>query len=986
MNRTTRPTAARARRDGRATRRRGVVSVVAMMFLILFGSLAAAMAIMSRSNILTAATHQHVTRALGAAETGLSIAESRLQEAAGRFVIEKSDVDAGFGLRLWTGGFASGDGIVNVLPPTSYVDPGDTPSGLAEAIAQIHKLDKNTVEVAGITEPTIGPAPTGTDETVYETDNWLRTPAVALTQQGSGGATNAAFQIDYAPLASGNEVRIIVTGYDFDYSADGYPVTRRIVQDFKFVKRVDAAVVSPSRIMIGKNVMVEGDLGAVYSDVQYEDGDPLVLKSDFWGLDSALDTKLTALFNALPTYDVDHDNRLRVGHPVERLGIPDGDGDGQPDGASADVTGDGYFDEFDLFISFFDKDKDGKVVLSGAMTSGTPADGLSPEFAASDGKSIDDDLAYLIDACAPDRNRNGVASFTDSNGNGRYDPGSEPLSDYELVSESSLPEDLKPYVTTAFGDSRVFKDQVLGFRDGVIDKRDQYAKVRGRLVFRVKESDWVAKQGAYMARLRGPIKPDEGQSAMRFQASEAELPAITADSFTGSQTALTGAADGDGKSFVEQVADNLGVSASEVAAWDPVTDNPTDPSKPRYFPLNPDANHDGMPDNWATAYFEKMPFNSPSFADYYYRPVYENMTFRNIQIPAGNNGLFRNCAFIGVTYARTSKENAHSNWSLYGKMKLDSSGGRPTLDPPRFIYGDGAGETSFPTMLDSSDRPVLMATTPMDKADIPADQVASTVGYSTLPNPLIIDGKRCVNTKDFSNNIRFHDCLFVGSLVSDPPKTFTHIRNKLQFTGSTRFTETNPDHPDEEAMNPDPEDAKEIAKSSLMAPNYSVDIGCFNSPNTQDVRLRGAIVAGVLDVRGNAEINGALLLTFKPQLGVAPLADAIGAAAGNPALFNATIGYFGPADGDQESLDPATLPIVGGVKIVGWDLDGDGLADLGPDQTPTSEQFAAGAAAVPFHGYGHVNLRFDPNMTMPDGILLPLQVDVQRSTYAETSR
>src|SRR5690606_15932425 len=135
-------------------------------------------------------------------------------------------------------------------------------------------------------------------------------------------------------------------------------------------------------------------------------------------------------------------------------------------------------------------------------------------------------------------------------------------------------------------------------------------------------------------------------------------------------------------------------------------------------------------------------------------------------------------------------------------------------------------------------------------------------------------------------------------------------RNKLQFTGGTRFTQENPEHPNDPTLNPEPQDLPEIAKSSLMLPNYSVDIGQFNSPPEQNVQLRGAIVAGVLDVRGNADIDGALLLTFKPELGQVPLVDSRGQPIGNPSMFNATLGYFGPDDGDDESLDPSTLPIV----------------------------------------------------------------------------
>src|SRR5262245_66431529 len=107
-------------RARRWPRRRGVVSVVSMMFLILFGSLAAAMAIMSRGNIITAATHQHVSRALGAAETGLAVAKARLEEAAERFVVSKGIVDTGFGQRLWAGTFGGSDGTVVIHPAASY--------------------------------------------------------------------------------------------------------------------------------------------------------------------------------------------------------------------------------------------------------------------------------------------------------------------------------------------------------------------------------------------------------------------------------------------------------------------------------------------------------------------------------------------------------------------------------------------------------------------------------------------------------------------------------------------------------------------------------------------------------------------------------------------------------------------------------------------------------------------------------------------------
>jgi hypothetical protein len=963
-------------------RRRGVVAVVSMMFLILFGSLAAAMAIMSRGNVITAATHQHVTRALGAAETGLAIAERRLKEAVGRFPVAKGEVDAAFGSRIWTGNFLPSDGAQTPLPPRSFINTLGNPDGVAEAVAQAHAQDQNILVVSGIATPTVGPAPAGTDPLVYELDNWVRTPAVALTTQQGNTPANTAFQVDYAPLANGTDVRIIVTGYDFDYGNSSGPVTRRIMQDYRIVKRVDAAVVSPSRIMIGKNVMVEGDLGATYTQVTQQYGDPLVLKSDFWGLDATLDGWLTKLFNGLATYDVDKDNRLRVGHPIEKQGIPDVTGAGVPGGPELDVTGDGYVDEFDLFIKRFDTNGDGKVTLSAALTAGTPAAGLPPEF------TIDDDLAFLIDSSMPDRNKNGIYSFTDVNGNGRFEPGIDRLDDIEYATSSTLPPELQAYLHTSPSPSCVWSDQVLGYRDGFIDKRDPYAKVAGKLVFRVASGTWQAAQGNYMTKLRGPIVPPTGQAPMTFNAGTQELPDLTPSSFTNSQTALKSAADGDGKTFDEQVASNLGVSMAALAAWTPAN-NPAGATAPKYYPLSGDANQDSLPDNWQTAYFEKTPFNSPNYSDWYYRPVYENMTFRNVQIPVGRNALFRNCTFVGVTYVRSTIDNTHINWTLYGKMKKDPSTGRPVPDPPRIIYGDDAGETSYPTMLPPTAIPpnhyVLMATSPLDKADIPANQVPLTIGYNNLPAPLIIGGLRVTDTKALSNNCRFHDCLFVGSIVSDAPQNYTHVRNKLQFTGGTKFVEKHPTQPNNPLLNPDPEDMKEIVKSSLMLPQYSVDLGAFNSPPSQDIRLRGATVAGVLDVRGNATIDGVLMLTFKPTLGQPPLLDPLGLPVGNPSLFNATLGYFGPSDGDDESLDPATLPVVNingtPTKIVGYDIDGDGL----PDTSPTAPQ-PPGSTPVPFYGYGHINLRFDKSMVLPDGIVMPLQLDARRITYKEASK
>tara|TARA_R110002095_G_scaffold110626_1_gene96764 strand:- start:507 stop:1388 length:882 start_codon:yes stop_codon:yes gene_type:complete len=270
---------------------------------------------------------------------------------------------------------------------------------------------------------------------------------------------------------------------------------------------------------------------------------------------------------------------------------------------------------------------------------------------------------------------------------------------------------------------------------------------------------------------------------------------------------------------------------------------------------------------------------------------------------------------------------------------------------------------------------------PIDKGDVPNSEIGSYgAAYNTLPEPLVIGGLRVVDTKEYSNNIRFHDTLFVGSVVSDSPVNYTQLRNKIQFTGATKFSTVHPDEPENPYMNPDSGDLEDIQTSSMMLPNYSVDLGSFNSPPEQDIQLNGAVIAGVLDARGNTEIFGALLLTFDPEYGEAPLIDITGAPIGNPAGFNTSLGYFGGADGDFESVDPSTLPIVGGVPIVGYDTTGDGLVDVSYTQAQPP-----GSTPVPFNGYGKIRIRHDPNMRLPSGLMLPLSMPPVSGSYQEGS-
>jgi hypothetical protein len=911
----------RPSRSVKPARRRGVVSVLAMMFLVLFGSLALAMAIVSKGNLRTASTQLHVTRALGAAETGLAVAKARLDEAAARFVIEKGVIDTDYARRFWRGdlsvenwenrgnnpsnpGAAASDGRVFVKPNASGFSESGRPVGLAQALMRAHASESNVVRLSGAsTQARMISPPSDVPSGVYSGDSWLVTAPIGIDGSASD-ASPAAYQITYAPLANGTDIRVFVTGfsavatsgssylYSTGSNGSSRPLSRTIQQDYRIAKRHEHAILSPSRVLIGQNVLINGPVGSRYNDVAFVNGDPVVCDSDFKGLNATLDGLLNQLYAGIAQYDTDGDNRLRTNDPGgESRGIPSGVSisgqDGRDYNPFSDVTGDGYVDDFDVFLNFYDaadNRRDGRIEIARMTNFPNP------------------DLLQAIDMALPDRNANGRWGFVN------------PSDNYRRTTTSDLVDP---------------DDRTLGWRDGYVDYRDQYAKIRGKLSLRATRSAWeTARNGSYTNYVQGPINAGPGGTPITFGAGDDDLPDVASSTFNATRNSLAAIATG---SFATQVAAQL---------------------------VGP------PPTRW-----EKMPLAGVAYYDYYQRPVYADMTFSNVTIPQGNNGLFVRCKFIGVTRIQTYTDNTNANWSLYGRLQKQN--------------GAYVAQSQF-----------------IDKSDFPcyADpNVPPPSNYSSFLDPPIINGQirtgAARDTKQYSNNIRFHDCTFVGSLVSDAPAVFTHVRNKAQFTGSTRFVDTNPDAPTAGfPLNPREQDKPQIAKSSMMLPNFSVDIGGFNAPTDtytgtnpptpQNVNLKGTVIAGMLDARGNTSIDGSLVLTFAPTYGQLPLFQN-GAPVGNPANFNASLGYFADSDGDGESVDPATLQVINGVRIAGWDTDADGLVDVAatPGTLPP-----AGGVAIPWYGLGRVIVNFNPDLPQPDGLRLPVRVVPLAGTYREGQR
>ena len=390
-----------------------------------------------------------------------------------------------------------------------------------------------------------------------------------------------------------------------------------------------------------------------------------------------------------------------------------------------------------------------------------------------------------------------------------------------------------------------------GFNDGQIDAYDRYAKVRGQVLISADLNGWQNGaadpagdgSGAYQDFFQGPIKPHHNQAPLTFQATDSTVHQFEATDF-------------DVSSFKERTA-------------------------PGSFTVQVNQQLEmHHPDNPATPQFpgttvEAVPFGAAHPYDFYERPVYENMTFRDVRIPKGTNALFRNCRFIGVTFVDTTTDNEDPNYNLAGTQEVDGSLKHP--DKTSQVSG-------------------------VDVAD----------------------------TKTVANNLRFDSCRFDGAVVTEVPLLFAHARNKIAFTGQTRFVIDESDQLSDE-------ERQLFKRSTILAPHYSIEMGTFLSPDdpNETVELSGTIVAGVLDVRGQVQINGTILTTFEPVIGEPPVLGE------STPQFNTTLGYFDSASGDLE-------------------------------------------AELPSGSMGRVQIRYDPTLPLPDGILGPIEIAPVFATYRET--
>jgi len=175
----------------------------------------------------------------------------------------------------------------------------------------------------------------------------------------------------------------------------------------------------------------------------------------------------------------------------------------------------------------------------------------------------------------------------------------------------------------------------------------------------------------------------------------------------------------------------------------------------------------------------------------------------------------------------------------------------------------------------------------------------------TFEEVLYVDCSK--STSSYYNNVRFDNCTFNGTIVTDTPDEFKWRHNTLYFTGQATFDNTSA-----------------IQEATILAPHFNVNLGNTNPVQSENNVLTGAIIGGIVDVRGNAQIYGTVI----------SMCDTTPWSSGYVTNIGATL-----EDGGSETTE------LGDVGVIGI--------------TPDADQM------------------------LPNGIISPIVLKPQQNTYAE---
>lgn len=317
--------------------------------------------------------------------------------------------------------------------------------------------------------------------------------------------------------------------------------------------------------------------------------------------------------------------------------------------------------------------------------------------------------------------------------------------------------------------------QRLGLNDGRIDLSDSYAKIRGQIVLMTSASAWQNNLGSTNTihdMIVGPVVPSgPGIPAVKFSAAPSDIIDLSPANF-------------------EEAAQNLRLRSGSYAGTTTKTSS-----------LIANATLSASDANGGTAQ-ERTPYGSVSYQATYRRPVFRNLTLRNVVIPKGLNALFENCTFEGVTFVEGEKDIKTSS----GSITYNKDDGMSWAQ--RRITGD-----SF-----TKDKVLLSSGTPSS-------------------------GQTITQGSKNGNNLRFHNCTFKGPIAGNYATAYTHFANSWEFTGATLFN-------------------NQVDQTvTILSPQVNIEMGSFTNPDAAPSTLIGVVVAGNIDIRGTSVVDGSIIVT-----------------------------------------------------------------------------------------------------------------------------
>jgi len=165
----------------------------------------------------------------------------------------------------------------------------------------------------------------------------------------------------------------------------------------------------------------------------------------------------------------------------------------------------------------------------------------------------------------------------------------------------------------------------------------------------------------------------------------------------------------------------------------------------------------------------------------------------------------------------------------------------------------------------------------------------------TFEGVLYIDCYKSGSSK--YNNVRFEDCEFNGTIITDVPQVLKWQHNCLYFTGEADFNNNSG-----------------IQEATILAPHFNVNLGNTNPQQSDFNVLTGAIIGGIVDVRGNAQIYGTIISMCDTSQWSSGYVTNIGATLDDGGSETTELGDIGVIEitPDQDQMLPSgiTSPIV----------------------------------------------------------------------------